>query len=638
MKVRELLYTSAARGLKPGTTGFSTVMMTRGLAGPAVELLERLSNNYQVLYLPYDPRARENPVAFSLMKARAGSQALTVLSRNAAAGADHTGRSNFLAHHLLIDGETPPGVSPADAALDPDAFRTSWNEEPTAREPRALDPFGDPIHSCVQWKQVTGNERWAARLAQTWTGETPAPLYIIYPPGTNVLALIREAIGLLPEGRQWGATFTTYYCGLPPGVTCQVRGVLEGTAQEAEARRGEFLDLTSLRGPVPSGRWADRACGIITAEPMAFDAPPPLAGETLPASLRADRTAAATTLPVATLTVPLADEAPPPVDVAPSRRRGYSQGSPLGDDRFAPAPQQRTPIGFVLSPPGWLFWLTVLLFAGILAMFWVGKLAESVMKEDEYKNSVQTLNSEYEAKLSEVAAARKKAEERVKELSPQVDDLEKRLSEKSKDYDGSRANLTRLDSDIAKLKSEKTNQDADIKRLTVQLEVKKEPKDPPPKKEEPKADVAELLAAIAVGIPDIKISHDAGTEFGIQNVRGLKVGDLKIVGFVDGAGKSSAAVSDPGLAFQIVKTTDGFKAKAYSRDVKNPKYVDEKTTKDTPKTIKETTTIQAHFEQLDAVFFHGARHLIRAKIVKDGDESDVFFHYVSKNAKSSPPG
>ena len=69
MKIRELAYTSAQRGLRPGSGGFCSVMMTRGLAVPAVELLERLSNNYQVIYLPYDARARDNPVAFSLAKA-----------------------------------------------------------------------------------------------------------------------------------------------------------------------------------------------------------------------------------------------------------------------------------------------------------------------------------------------------------------------------------------------------------------------------------------------------------------------------------------------------------------------------------------------------------------------------------------
>src|SRR5436305_1991259 len=105
--MRELVYTSAPAGLRPGTSGFCTVGLTDGLPAPAVEFLERLSNTYRPVYMPYDPRADENPAAVSLVRARPGGHPLVILSRNAAAGTDHTGRTNNLADHLVFDAPGP---------------------------------------------------------------------------------------------------------------------------------------------------------------------------------------------------------------------------------------------------------------------------------------------------------------------------------------------------------------------------------------------------------------------------------------------------------------------------------------------------------------------------------------------------
>ena len=64
---QELHYTSAPRGLKPGSRGFCTVASTVGLSGPLAERLESLSG-YQPIYPVHDPAAARNPVNFMHIK------------------------------------------------------------------------------------------------------------------------------------------------------------------------------------------------------------------------------------------------------------------------------------------------------------------------------------------------------------------------------------------------------------------------------------------------------------------------------------------------------------------------------------------------------------------------------------------
>ena len=59
---QELIYTSAPRGLKPGSHGFCTVAVTQGMPPNLAERLEALSG-YRHVYPPQDPQAELNPIA-----------------------------------------------------------------------------------------------------------------------------------------------------------------------------------------------------------------------------------------------------------------------------------------------------------------------------------------------------------------------------------------------------------------------------------------------------------------------------------------------------------------------------------------------------------------------------------------------
>lgn len=68
---QELIYTSAPRGLRPGTQGFCTVVSTQGMPVNLAMQLESLSG-YRHLYPPGSPQESQNPVTWSHLRLRVG--------------------------------------------------------------------------------------------------------------------------------------------------------------------------------------------------------------------------------------------------------------------------------------------------------------------------------------------------------------------------------------------------------------------------------------------------------------------------------------------------------------------------------------------------------------------------------------
>ncbi len=267
----ELAYTSAARGLFPGTTGFCTVGMTEGMPKPLVEFLESLSNNYREL-----GDGRAEPVAISFVKGRAAGSIVRVLSRNVAAPKDYTGRTNNFAQHAIVDTHDRQAAdNPANAA-GTSLFATNWDGVVGMFPMRKLPPSNSAATG-RHWQRVAGDALWANALTDVWLGSESATLYLIYPPELDLLPLLAEAIARLPADRRWDATFSTYYTSLPAGVTCAIRGVIAGSEQEALAKRSQHLDLRTLReqpAPQPKSQHAmPEANGSYTLRPAETTAP-----------------------------------------------------------------------------------------------------------------------------------------------------------------------------------------------------------------------------------------------------------------------------------------------------------------------------------------------------------------------------
>lgn len=244
---QELIYTSFPKGVKPGVSGFCTVAVSPEMAPNMISRLEGLSG-YRHLYMPGTPEADLNPPNWSHVVINVGNAGSHVIYRVADAGLDHTGRSNKLAHFIVLDKGDQAPCGPAAMLTTPGLIDLAFDQQVGTR------PFTRPIprqlvspRPCLAWRQAAGDAGWAGELAQTaWTGKYAC---IVYKPGMNVLALIQEAMALLPPERRWKTTFSTYYSKLPTGIDCQWRCVVAGTPEAAQAiaevGSGLVIDLSN---------------------------------------------------------------------------------------------------------------------------------------------------------------------------------------------------------------------------------------------------------------------------------------------------------------------------------------------------------------------------------------------------------
>ena len=323
----QLVYTSAPRGLRPGSQGFATVASTPGIKPPLQQRLEALSA-YERIYEMTDPKADQNPVCYAHLRVAAGGERWSVLSRIAPAGADYTGRSNSLAHHLLLeDGETSPG-GPAHVLNQRELWFEQWDDEPRQLS-RQIDLPGDdpPTKPCHAWERLTGDAGWGGVLPARALEQSKQPLYIIYPAGADALALAAEALALLPQSYRWRITFSTYFFHDEANLRCDWRFLPAANpqAKQLHGRSTEnVIDLTADLGTPPAGPVVDAArAGVIyeppraqPAQPRKSPAPPSGAGDN-----GGEYALAADVDPPSTATEPPLPGAPPPPPPGRARAR-----------------------------------------------------------------------------------------------------------------------------------------------------------------------------------------------------------------------------------------------------------------------------------------------------------------------------
>ena len=250
---KELIYTSAERGLRPGTRGFCTVAHTRGMRPQTIQILEGLSA-YRNLYAVHDPRTANSPVAISHYRLTAMGGSLNVLSRVAPTRADHTGRSNKMAHHVVLSSQELVPGGPGALASHPGFFVDSWEGAPRhIEEPKAVPRDCGPADvRAVHWEEATGDAGWAGVLASTASGRTPTPAFLVFEPGMDVLPLLGEALALLVPETRWQVTFSTFFTTLPPQATCAWRCCVPDSEALREVRRNPKALLIDLTRPLPA--------------------------------------------------------------------------------------------------------------------------------------------------------------------------------------------------------------------------------------------------------------------------------------------------------------------------------------------------------------------------------------------------
>lgn len=251
---QELIYTSAPRGLKPGSHGFCTVVNTQGITASLTQRLEALSG-YRHVFSPPDPNVCLNPVLFSHLVFSLAGRRCNVLSRVCDAGLDHTQRTNKFAHHVVLDPrELVPG-GPAWLLAAPGFMQSTWDGNPQVLPAGRQPPAGNsPAAICRAWQQITGDAGWGGVLAETASPGVHRVAVIIFRPGVDPLPLLAESLALLPPEIRWGVSFCTYFSKLPPGLECQWRCVLEGTPEAAASQRlrgALVIDLGNIPGAAP---------------------------------------------------------------------------------------------------------------------------------------------------------------------------------------------------------------------------------------------------------------------------------------------------------------------------------------------------------------------------------------------------
>lgn len=249
----ELVNTSLPNGLLPGTHGFATVAMTRGLADNLRRRLEDLSAYVHKTSAHDSSYETLNPVAWSHLILPRGEH---VLGRVAAAPFDYTGRTNRLARLLCIQ---PPETAPANAAeallRESAYFSAPWEGEARWLEPDAglAARFGlQPSRASRRpeaWINAFGEadgSHYAAGFAamlRDATHQNGRPVVLVTsqqsdPDGRRALAFISDLIALLPEDLQPSATFSTYPCAIPVGVKCAIRVLRKDDQGYAQAIAG----------------------------------------------------------------------------------------------------------------------------------------------------------------------------------------------------------------------------------------------------------------------------------------------------------------------------------------------------------------------------------------------------------------
>lgn len=249
---QELIYTSAERGLRPGTRGFCTVAYTRGMKPQTVQTLEGLSS-YKSLYAVHDTRTAVHPPAISHYRLSVMGANLTVLSRVAPTQADHTARSNKIAHHVLLHtGERIRG-GPSALARQPGFFVESWQGQPQLldeEKPIAESDETEDVRA-EHWQTAVGDAGWAGVLAATVLPAAVTPAVLVFEPGMDMLPLIDEALALVPHSRRWQVTFSTYFTTLPAQGTCAWRCCVPDSDVLRDARRNAKTLVIDLTAPLP---------------------------------------------------------------------------------------------------------------------------------------------------------------------------------------------------------------------------------------------------------------------------------------------------------------------------------------------------------------------------------------------------
>jgi len=211
---QQLIYTSAPRGLVAGRSGHCTVARSAVMREALMLQLEKFCY-YQHLSLS---GGQERPI-FACRVVDIRGTRFHVLSRIQDAGLDFTGRTNFIAHHLVFTPEEiRQNTIPPVILRDWPGWVKSWTKEPQLLENEDWSGLaalaGKTSVPAQTWQRVTGDAVNGYALLETRAG---ASFRVDDQTDETVLELIAESLELLEvrdcrkdfRATAWQYTFTT---------------------------------------------------------------------------------------------------------------------------------------------------------------------------------------------------------------------------------------------------------------------------------------------------------------------------------------------------------------------------------------------------------------------------------------------
>lgn len=258
----ELINTSAEKGLKPGSRGFCTVAMTQGMPAHCAQVCESFSN-YTHIFDLNSGKYGKNPVAWSHYRVKAGGKFYSMISRVSAHPRDYTGRTNKIAHHLLLaqPEETQRYAEGPEQLMDHPFFLPIWEGAPAYLPEKNLPIPSQKYrgYQAVHWQELGLSGADAAKLAQQWMSGNLPTFVILYDEACMEvpLGIIQDLLSLLPPVRRWEIGFSTYYSNHPLASENHIRACFSGTDAALRAARipgavvldlckGEIRGLESL--------------------------------------------------------------------------------------------------------------------------------------------------------------------------------------------------------------------------------------------------------------------------------------------------------------------------------------------------------------------------------------------------------
>jgi len=199
-----------------------------------------------------------HPLIYSYQNIQLTGTLYRVLTRTRDAGLDFTGRTNFIAHHLVFEfGESIENISPAEILLDWAGWRSVWDGNsrsvPDLSSSEILGGIAPLAPPCRAWREITGDSGYAASPFSHGGG-----CWWLHSKRTEeeVLRLMGESLRLLPDQTSeslWATTFTTYVGQILEPNLYQWKGWNQGDdPTKSGVLRGNALDIENP-GSLPKG-------------------------------------------------------------------------------------------------------------------------------------------------------------------------------------------------------------------------------------------------------------------------------------------------------------------------------------------------------------------------------------------------